>query len=53
VKVLFRRSFQKDLTKSCDSVIARQVHKLIMRLENAKSLVEIPNIKRLAGNPTF
>ena len=49
----FDRSFIKSLDKIRDKVILSKVEKVIINLEKAKSLVEIPNLKKLVGYKTY
>ena len=53
MKVEFLESFDKDLQKVGDAILARQVRKLILRLENATTLSSIPNVKKLAGGDCY
>jgi mRNA interferase RelE/StbE len=53
MKLSFRNSFEKDLLRSNDKALAKQVRKLIMRIETASSLADIPNVKKLAGKNDF
>ena len=53
MKVEFHRDFDRDLAKSKDPTLAKQIRKLILRLENATSYSQIPNIKKLSGGTNF
>lgn len=47
----FRASFAKDLETIHDVRVLGRVEKVILALERAKSLGEVPQIKRLHGHP--
>lgn len=49
MKVEFDRSFEKSLQKVGDSSILSRIRKIVTRCESAKSLADIPNIKKLTG----
>lgn len=53
MKVEYRESFEKDFRRVGDAQLAKQIRKLILRLETAGSVSEVPNIKRLAGGSNF
>jgi len=53
MKVEFHQNFDKDLAQSKDAILAKQIRKLIMRLETAQVLNEIPNVKKLSGGSNF
>lgn len=53
MKVEFHENFDKDLAKSRDPILAKQIRKLIMRLETSTLISEIPNIKKLSGGTSF
>jgi len=53
VKVQFHENFNKDLSKLADAILAKQVRKLILRLENSRSLSDVPNVKKMQGGPNF
>ena len=53
MNVAFRESFEKDLLRINNSIIFKQVKKLIMKLETASDISKISNIKKLAGNKNF
>ena len=53
MKVEYRESFDKDLRACRDAKLARQIKKLIMKLESARALADIPNTKKLAGGSEF
>jgi mRNA interferase RelE/StbE len=47
VNVLFRESFDKDLSAVTDAGLLRRIQKMIEQVEAAQTLREIPNLKRL------
>ena len=47
--VLATRSFNKDVSKLRDGKTARKIEAIISRLEKAKTIAEIPNVKKLEG----
>lgn len=53
MKVQFHENFNKDLSKLGDATLAKQIRKLILRLENTRSLADIPNVKKLQGGANF
>ena len=53
MKVEFLESFDKDLQKAGDAILAKQVLKLILRIENATALSSISNVKKLAGGDSY
>lgn len=53
MKILIEKSFVKDIDKIRDKKLLKNLNKLIAELEKAKSIYEIPNIKRIKGYNTF
>lgn len=53
MKLRFHQNFNKDLLKQKDATLAKQVRKLILRLENTGSFSDIPNLKKLQGGPNY
>jgi mRNA interferase RelE/StbE len=53
VKILFRKSFERDLKKIKDRAILAQVRQAIEGVEAAASLKEISGIKKLSGVSDF
>lgn len=51
MKVVFERSFLTDIRSTRDKAILSRVSKLIEDLKAAKSLNDIPNLKKLKGHP--
>ena len=51
MKTNFRKSFEKDLRKILDAF--QRVQEIIEQVENAESLSEIHNIKKLKGESDF
>jgi len=52
VEVEFLDNFSKDLDKISVKSVKNNITKLIINLESAKSLAEIPQIKKLKGHKT-
>ena len=52
MEVEFLSSFSKDLSKLSSPSIRKSVKNLIIKIENAKALTEIPNVKKLTGYQT-
>jgi hypothetical protein len=52
VKIHFHENFDKDLSKVGDAILAKQIRKLILRLENVRNLAEIQNVKKMQGGPS-
>jgi mRNA interferase RelE/StbE len=53
VKVEFRRSFKKDLSKIRNQDLLMKIKGVIEEVENAESLLDISNIKKLNANRSF
>ncbi len=53
MKIHFHENFDKDLSKVGDAILAKQIRKLILRLENVRNLAEIPNVKKMQGGPNY
>jgi mRNA interferase RelE/StbE len=49
----FDRSFVKSLDRIDNPIILRRLEGIIIYIESAKSLTEIPNIKKLTGFPNY
>jgi hypothetical protein len=47
VKTSFRESFDEDLSALTDAGILRRIQRMIEQVEAARTLHEIPNLKRL------
>ena len=47
MNVEFRKSFEKDLRKIKDDVILQKIEAVIEEVENAESLSDVSNIKKL------
>ena len=52
MEVEFLDNFSKDLDKISVKSVKNNITKLIINLESAKSLAEIPQIKKLKGHKT-
>jgi len=50
MQVEFLSQFNKDIDKIRSENIKHSVHRIILRVESAQSLSEIPNIKKLSGH---
>jgi mRNA interferase RelE/StbE len=53
MKVEFRKSFQKDLSKIRDEDLLMRVKAVIEKFENTESLLEIGNIKKLKADGNY
>jgi len=53
VNVEFRKTFEKDLKKIQDKSLLDKIKAAINTLENATSLDEITNLKKLKGNEGY
>ena len=51
MQVEFLSSFNKDLSKLSSAAIRKSLKNLIQKLEAAKSLSDIPQLKKLKGYP--
>lgn len=49
MKVEFDKSFDKSLEKIRDKSLFPKIERIINNLEKAKSLADIPNLKKLSG----
>jgi mRNA interferase RelE/StbE len=50
MKVEFKKSFEKDLTKIRDETLLQRIQSVIEEVENAENLSEINNIKKLKAD---
>jgi mRNA interferase RelE/StbE len=53
VKVEFRKSFEKDLGKIRDEELLVRIKAIIEEVENADSLLDIGNIKKLKADGAY
>jgi mRNA interferase RelE/StbE len=53
VKTGFRASFVKDLKTIKDKAVLKRIEEAIKVLENADSLAEVLNLKKLKGSKNF
>jgi len=53
VNTAFRESFEKDLSALTDPGILRRIRKMIEQVEAARTLHEIPNLKRLEAQGKY
>lgn len=53
MKVLFRSSFHRDLKKVQEKGILLKVKECIIQAENAKSIADIPGIKKMSGSKGY
>lgn len=51
--VLFDRSFSKSLDKLKDKQVKEKLKALIIAMESAKSISDIPSTKQMSGHPGF
>jgi len=47
--VEFDKSFEKYLDKIRDSTLLTRIEKVIIKIEESDSLVDLPNVKKLSG----
>ncbi|HEY9169398.1 MAG TPA: plasmid stabilization protein [Lutibacter sp.] len=52
MKVVFLSSFKKDLVKINNLKLKGQIKAVIIAVEVAESLKELPNVKKIQGYPT-
>ncbi|WP_167607478.1 type II toxin-antitoxin system RelE family toxin [Maribellus sediminis] len=52
MRISFLSGFEKDLARSKDHTLAKIVFQCIQQVEQADTLDEIPNVKKLKGHPT-
>ena len=53
MKVEFRRSFEKDLGKIRDGELLDRIKDAVEGIENAKSVLEVHNVKKLKANGDY
>lgn len=53
MEVTFDRSFSKSLDKINNKSILGKIEKIILQCEEAKSLTDIPNLKKMQGFKAF
>ena len=53
MKILIDKSFVKDVDKVTDKKLLRNLNKLIIKLENSNSLIELSNVKKIKGYDSF
>jgi mRNA interferase RelE/StbE len=53
VKVEFRKSFEKDLSKMRDKDLLLRIKVVIEEIENADSLLNVSNIKKLKADGDY
>ena len=53
MKVLFEKSFGRDLKKIKDKRLLRQVEETIEKVESASLLNDVPNVKKMQGFDTY
>lgn len=53
MKVQFRKSFEKDLSKIRDGDLLARIKAVIEEFENAESLLDISNIKKLKAQGDY
>jgi len=49
----FRESFSRDLRAVKDKAILTRVKEVIEKVIECESLIDVPNVKRMKGNPGF
>lgn len=53
MKVEFRKSFEKDLSKLKDQSLLARIKAVIEEVENAESLLNVNNVKKLETNGNY
>ena len=53
MKVEYRRSFEKDLSKIRDRSLLERIREIIEEVENAESLAAVSNIKKLKSEGNY
>jgi len=53
VKIIFRRSFAKDLKKIRQSALLQEVQTVLEQIEQSTSLHDIPNVKHLTSEGPY
>jgi len=53
VKVKFRKTFEKDLRKAGDKILFKKIKEVIESVEQAESLDDISNFKKLKGGDNY
>jgi mRNA interferase RelE/StbE len=53
LNAFFRESFEKDLADVTDAGVLRRIKKVIEQVEAARTLHEIPNLKRLEARGKY
>ena len=53
MKVLFEKSFGRDLKKIKDKRLLEQVQEAIDQVESAASIGDVPNMKKMQGFDTY
>jgi mRNA interferase RelE/StbE len=53
VKVEFRKSFEKDLSKLKDQNLLERIKAVIEEVESAESLLSVSNVKKLEANGNY
>ena len=53
MNTIFRESFDKDLSAVTDVRLLRRIQKIIEQVEAARTLHEIPNLKRLEAKGKY
>lgn len=53
MEIIFDRSFSKSLDKIADKDLRKKIEQVIIAIEEADSLSQIPNVKKMQGFKTF
>ena len=53
MKVEFRKTFEKDLRKAGDKILFKKIKEVIESVEQAESLDDISNLKKLKGGGNY
>jgi mRNA interferase RelE/StbE len=49
MNAIFKKSFLRDIKKIKDQAILDMIHQVILSVENAKTLQDIPELKKIKG----
>ncbi|MBD2435426.1 type II toxin-antitoxin system RelE/ParE family toxin [Nostoc sp. FACHB-110] len=53
MNVEFRKSFEKDLSKIRDETLLQKIQTVIEEVENAESLLDVNNVKKLKADGDY
>ena len=53
MKIVFDRSFSKSINPIASAPVKKKLESIILQIESAKSLHDIPNLKKMEGYKSF